>query len=175
MSELPGLNPDGELELVPHDPAFAADYLEAVARNLDRLARWEPWAQAPPTLDSIREYQSWAAERAALGEVIEFAIRLDGALVGATGARLGTGDERTEIGYWIDGALEGRGLAHRAASELIERLAALGRTRLRAQVGAENARSIRLLERLAFSRSAESVQALRLADRYVPMLRYVRG
>jgi len=173
VSELPGLNPDGELELDPMDPSFAQEYLDVVARNIERLARWEPWAQQPPTLESIRAFQGGAAERTARGEELDFAVRLEGRIVGALGARL-LGD-RPESGYWIDAALEGKGVAYRAASELIDRLGSLGHPRLRAQVGAENARSIRLLERLAFSRSTEPVEPLRLGDRLVPMVRFVRG
>jgi len=173
VSELPGVIADGGLELVPHDPSFSEAYLAVVLRNLDRLARWEPWAQTTPTLASIRTYQQWAASRAATGAVAEFAIRLDGEIVGSTGARLGEG--RVEFGYWIDADVEGHGVARRAVELLLGQLEALGRTALEAHTGEENARSIRLLERLGFSRSDEPLEPLRLGERLVPMIRFVRG
>jgi len=173
MPQLPGPNPDGELELVPHDPELAEEYLPVVARNHQRLARWEPWAQDPPTLDSIRGYQRWVAERMARGEALEFLVRLDGAIVGATGARL-DGD-RPEFGYWIDGALEGKGVASRAVRELLGRLEERGYRRFTARTGVENERSIRLLGRLGFTRSDEPVEPMLLGDRIVPMVRFVRG
>lgn len=163
----------GELELVVMDPSFAEEYLVVVARNLERLAPWEPWAQEPPTLESIREFQTGAAARIARDEELDFAIRLDGRIMGSLGARL-QGD-RAEIGYWVDASVEGTGVAYRGVRELLDRLDALGFDRLRAQVGLENARSIRLLERLGFSRSPEPVEPLLLGDRVVPMIRFVRG
>jgi len=166
------VNAGGELELQPHDPSLAAEYLPVVERNLERLARWEPWAQTPPTLESIDAYQTWVAQRAARGEALEYLIRLDGAIVGATGARLGA---RPEIGYWVDAAVEGTGLASRAVRELLRRLEALGHERFQAVTGAENARSIRLLEHLGFRLGGGPVEPMRLGARVVPMVRYVRG
>ena len=170
---MPGLSTDGVLELVPHDPVLAEEYLAVVERNLDRLAQWEPWAQRPVTIESIRAYQGWTAARAARGEVLEFVICLDGAIVGATGARLDRA--RVEFGYWIDADFEGKGVASRAVRELLGRLEALGHRCLLAQTGAGNARSIRLLERQGFALSDEPAPALRLGERIVPMVRYVRG
>lgn len=173
MSELPGVRADDALELVPMDPSCATEYLAAVERNIDRLAEWEPWAQQSPTIESIREFQTAVAASIARGELLDFAIRLDGRVAGSLGSRLG--GDRAEIRYWIDRDLEGRGVAFRAVTELIERLHALGRDRLEAHVAVANARSIRLLERLGFAPDAAPLEPLRLGERTVPMRRFVRG
>jgi RimJ/RimL family protein N-acetyltransferase len=98
-----------------------------LSANTERLARWMPWAQAPPTEQSVQEFLVQAVD--GFGQATaDYAITLRAdpghAYVGGCGLidRIGPGG--LEIGYWLDGAHTGRGLATEAAGLLTA--AALG-------------------------------------------------
>jgi ribosomal-protein-serine acetyltransferase len=120
--------------LVPRTPALAEAYHDLLAANHERLARWEPWAVAPPVLAETRAFieasaRNWVAGRE-LPVVI--AVREDGQwqLVGSVGLRIDGYSRSGEIGYWIDGRHEGRGLASRAVAAVLDQ--AFGRSGLTA-------------------------------------------
>jgi RimJ/RimL family protein N-acetyltransferase len=61
-----------------------------------------------------------------------------------------------QIAYEIDAAYSGKGLTFEAAERVMERARTeLGLMRLEAHIGPENSRSIRLAERLGFTRESE--------------------
>jgi len=82
---------------------------------------------------------------------VAWAIELDGAVVG----NLGSFDfeSRREVGYWIDRAFWGRGVATRALERFL--LEAETRRPLFAGVIAHNAGSMRVLEKCGFARTGE--------------------
>jgi ribosomal-protein-serine acetyltransferase len=143
---------------------------ELIVRNQARLARWEPWAEQPATLDGTRAYIRAALEDFVRGRQISTIIAVDAGrvFVGRCGMRinpqLGLGD----IGYWIDGEYEGRGIAGRAARALITAVfdeVGLSRVDLRTSVG--NTRSRALAERLGFTFEGvlpRGLQFMRRAD-----------
>jgi ribosomal-protein-serine acetyltransferase len=146
LSVRPGL----ELELA--SPAVAAEYYALVERNLERLARWEPWAGAPQSLTGVRLYLAWQAQAYTSGSQVPLLLRLDGELVGSCSARIDATDGTAEIGYWIDGEQEGRGVASAGVAALVGLLLDRGDIgRVQARAAAGNARSRALLERLGFS------------------------
>ena len=94
--------------------------LTVLAANHERLARWMPWAQEPPTEQSVHDFLEGAID--GFGQAsADYAITLadgDHAYVGGCGLidRIGPGG--LEIGYWLDGAHTGRGLMTEAAGLL---------------------------------------------------------
>jgi RimJ/RimL family protein N-acetyltransferase len=78
---------------------------------------------------------------------------------------------RIEVGYWLLPAGRGRGIATRAVRTLADHVHANGVLRLEAVVRPENDRSIRVLERLGFTREGTLRQLLRYrggrADAYI--------
>jgi len=82
---------------------------------------------------------------------VAIAVELDGAVVGNIGS-FEFGGHR-EVGYWIDRAFWGRGVATRALAEFL-REAETGRP-LFAGVIAHNAASMRVLEKCGFARTGE--------------------
>jgi len=88
-----------------------------------------------------------------------------GAIVG--GITLHHFDEqrsRIEVGYWLLAAGRGRGIATRAVRTLADHVHHNGVLRLEAVVRPENDRSIRVLERLGFTREGRLRQFLRYRD-----------
>ena len=79
-----------------------------------------------------------------------FGVWADGRLAGVVGAHL-LGVERIEIGYWIGGAFQGKGVATEAAGALITALQVKypGR-RIVAECRPDNIKSWRVLEKLGF-------------------------
>src|SRR5438105_4510712 len=115
------LDVDDELSLVLAEERHAGVMTDLIARNQARLARWEPWAEHPATLESTRAYIRSALEDFARGRQISTIMAVDDRqrFIGRCGMRinpqLGAGD----VGYWIDVEYEGRGLTSRAARALI--------------------------------------------------------
>jgi ribosomal-protein-serine acetyltransferase len=151
MFELPV---DDEITLVLAEDRHARVMTDLIVRNQARLARWEPWAEHPATLEGTRAYIRAALDDFVRGRQISTIIALDGGrqFVGRCGMRinpqLGSGD----IGYWIDGEYEGRGITSRSAHALISSVfeeLGLSKVDLRTSIG--NTRSRAVAERLGFT------------------------
>jgi ribosomal-protein-serine acetyltransferase len=148
-----GLMVDDEIELVLAEERHAQVMTELIVRNQARLARWEPWAEQPATLDATRAYIRAALEDFVRGRQISTIIAVDGGrrFVGRCGIRInphaGTGD----IGYWIDGEHEGQGITTRAARALItSAFDEVGLTKMELRTSVDNRRSRSVAERLGF-------------------------
>jgi len=145
---------DDEITLVLAEDRHARVMTDLIVRNQKRLARWEPWAEQPATLEGTRAYIRAALDDFVRGRQISTIIAVDGGrqFVGRCGMRinpqLGSGD----IGYWIDGEYEGRGITSRSARALIASVfeeLGLSKVDLRTSVGNERSRAV--AERLGFS------------------------
>jgi ribosomal-protein-serine acetyltransferase len=145
---------DDEITLVLAEDRHARVMTDLIVRNQARLARWEPWAEHHATLEATRAYIRAALDDFVRGRQISTIIAVDGGqhYVGRCGMRINTQLGSGDIGYWIDGEYEGRGITSRSARALIsstfEELG-LARVDLRTSVG--NVRSRAVAERLGFT------------------------
>lgn len=128
-------------------------------RNESWLQRWEPsspntWAERnsmtawPPLVSALRK-----AGRA--GTMLPFAIVYGGRTVGQMNvSNVVHGALRScTVGYWIDGAVAGRGLAPTALALLIDHcFAVVGLHRVEVDIRPENAPSLRVVEKLGLRR-----------------------
>lgn len=163
------------LRLVLADSALAQPYFELVSRNLERLALWEPWAQVPQSLSGTRVYLAWQAQGFGVGTIVPALIELDGELVGNCSARIDKADGVAEIGYWLDEAQEGAGIAALSVGALVDHVfERTGVGRVQARTATHNDRSRRLLERLGFEFEGVLRSSQRLGDRRVDMAMYAR-
>src|SRR3981081_4528015 len=124
---------DDEIALVLAEERHAQAMTDLIVRNQRRLARWEPWAEQPATLDSTRTYIRAALEDFLKGRQISTIIALDGGrrFIGRCGIRINPYARSGDVGYWIDADYEGRGITSRAARALISSVfAELVRTRI---------------------------------------------
>ena len=142
--------------LILRTPDIAEAYNELTVANIDRLARWEPWAATTPSLERTRGFLEAGAKGWVDGAQLPVAIAVpaDGGwrLVGSAGLRIDRFLRSGEIGYWIDAAYEGRGLVTRAVTTLVDagfRQYGLGRLTIGAIV--DNVRSRAVAERLGFT------------------------
>ena len=164
---------DGEIDLVLAEERHADAVAGLIVRNQRRLARWEPWAERPATAGALRSFIRGCLEGFAAGTQVQTYIRVGGALVGSCGLRISMATRTGEVGYWLDEAHEGRGIASRAARALVSegfRERDLVRVELRTAV--DNVRSRALAERLGFVHEATQRAAQVFSDRRVDMTLY---
>jgi ribosomal-protein-serine acetyltransferase len=164
---------DGEIDLVLAEEWHAEEVAALIARNQQRLARWEPWAEQPATAAVVRTFIRTCLEGFAAGTQVQTYIRVGGRLVGSCGLRITAYARTGEVGYWLDGSHEGRGLASRSVHALVTaafRERRLARMELRTAV--DNARSRALAERLGFVQEGVQRAAQAFSDRRVDMAVY---
>ena len=159
---------DAEIALVLAEERHAAAMTELIQRNQGRLARWEPWAEKPATVDSTRAYIRGALEDFLRGSQVSTIIALEGGqrFIGRCGLRINPHANSGDVGYWIDAEYEGRGITRRATQALVSsafRELGLGRVDLRTSV--QNHRSRALAERLGFAFEGVHARGLRFANR----------
>jgi ribosomal-protein-serine acetyltransferase len=159
---------DDELALVLAEPRHAEELVELQRRNHQLLARWQPWAATVPTVEESRAYIQSVADAYAAGTELQTWIRLRGGdqLVGSVGMRFNAARQSANVGYWLDAAHSGRGIATRSVRTLVE--AAIrhrGVHRMEVQTSVDNAPSRALAERLGFHLEGVMREALPFADR----------
>ena len=89
----------------------------ALAANLDHLRPWLGWASAPDAVSVDAQRSRLRGLRWQTGEEWAYLLRdpEDDRIVGGCGLMPRRGPGRLEIGYWVDVAHTGRGLATEAA------------------------------------------------------------
>ena len=149
----------GPVELHPLRRRDAAEWTRLRRANEAWLAPWEPTAALPwqprHTPATYRAMRRAVARRARLGMSLPLAIRVEGALAGqVTVDNIVRGAMRSgQLGYWLDRAVAGRGLASLAVALVADHAFGPGGLhRLQADIRPENLRSQRLVERLGFRR-----------------------
>lgn len=137
-------------ELAPDDVAAMHAYDADPA-----VCRFQPWG--PNDLEATRAYLAGCLADAAATPRRRYELALvrkaDGALIGNAGLRL-LADDEAELGYTLRRDAWGRGLGTQAARALVQ--FAFGRLevrRVRALCDAENAASLRVLEKVGLRRT----------------------
>jgi ribosomal-protein-serine acetyltransferase len=159
---------DEQISLVLAEERHAQAMTQLIVRNHARLARWEPWAEQPATLDGTRAYIRAALEDFVRGRQISTIITLDHGrqFIGRCGMRINPYAGSGDIGYWIDGDYEGRGITTRAARALVSSvISELGLKKIDLRTSVENTRSRALAERLGFAFEGVLPAGLRFANR----------
>jgi [ribosomal protein S5]-alanine N-acetyltransferase len=142
--------------------------------NRDFLAPFEP-ARPPEffTADGQRD----RLQRQLDGETHPFAILDDGAIAGTINL-FGIVRESLQsgvIGYWVDGARNGRGLATRAVGEMLAyAFEELDLHRIEAATLVDNVPSQRVLEKNGFERIGLARRYLRIDDEWRDFLLFQR-
>ena len=118
-------------------------------QQLDERARWMAAFTRPESVDRTAFSAHWTAVLAGEG-TLNRAVMVDGAVAGYV-ASFPRG-ERREVSYWIGREYWGRGIATMALSQFL----AIDSVRpLHGAAAADNAASIRVLEKCGFKRAAE--------------------
>jgi ribosomal-protein-serine acetyltransferase len=159
---------DDDIALVLAEERHAEVMTDLIVRNQARLARWEPWAEQPATLDSTRAYIRAALEDFLRGRQISTIIAVDGGrrFIGRCGMRINPYASSGDIGYWIDGEYEGRGITSRSARALVHSVfTELGLSKVELRTSIANQRSRAVADRLGFVYEGVLPAGLRFANR----------
>lgn len=146
---------DDEIELVLTEPRLVPAMHTMTVANLDRLRRWEAWAHERP---SPQQTAAWWQDRMsafARGEAYSLAARVRGAqepaLLGSLGATIEPEIAVATVGYWLDEAAVGRGIAQRSVDALVQvLLQERGIRHVGLTTAVDNTRSRALAERCGF-------------------------
>ena len=111
---------DHEIELRSVSAADCEELYAAIDRNRARLRNWLPWIglnyQKDDLFTFLEQKEIENANRASLTTHIRF----QGKICGAVGLHVIDKQNRnTSIGYWLDGAYEGRGIMTRACRAMV--------------------------------------------------------
>jgi ribosomal-protein-serine acetyltransferase len=131
--------------------ADARELHTLIEANRARLARWLPWAEGQDfeeTLAFIRRARSQAREN----DGFQAAIVRAGDIVGMAGyPGVDWANRSTRIGYWLDQAYQGRGIATAAVRVLVDHALTIWRlNRVEIRAATENGPSRAIPERLGF-------------------------
>lgn len=147
----------GPVELHPPRRRDAEEWSRVRVANEAWLAPWEPTVAGPwaarHTPAAYRAMRRAVLRRAALGLSLPFVVRVEGRLAGqVTIDNVVRGALRSgNVGYWIDRAVAGRGLASLAVALVCDHAFGPVRLhRLQADIRPENGPSQRLVHRLGF-------------------------
>jgi len=156
-------------------PAHAEAFADLVRRNADHLRLYLPAVAAIDSVERARSHLAQVAEREARAEVLDWQLFADGVLCGALRMnKIEVENRKTSIAYLLDAAFQGRGIATLAVRALLGYcFDELGLNRVELTVATDNARSIRLAERLGFVREGRLRQAEWLGGAFVD--HYVYG
>ncbi len=141
----------GGAALALRDLGSVAEVQRVTTANLHRLRKWEDWANGEQTEEAVRAYTRVQLAAFAEGRSLPLSIVLNGAVVGSIGARIDLQRDTAELGYWIDEAVEGRGLVTRAVEAVVAHLAGeRGVRRFEIRTAVHNTRSRAVAERAGF-------------------------
>ena len=149
----------------------AQELFDLVDRNRERLRQWMIWEPRTKAVKDTRAFieHALAAETDSEGN----GIWLGGALIGGVGLRVDTLPNSGEIGYWIDGGHEGRGVITRVCERFFDfAFDELGLHRMELQAGATNTRSRAVAERLGMTQEGIARDGIRVADGYLDSVTY---
>jgi RimJ/RimL family protein N-acetyltransferase len=127
--------------------------LEAIAASHEHLRRWMPWAQAPPTEESVLRFLIPAVVNFGADHAGDYAITLvdSGRFVGGCGLLPRIGPRALEIGYWLDVRWVGRGFATEAVTLLTDAALTIDDVdRVEIHCDQANVRSAAVPERLGY-------------------------
>lgn len=161
----------GGVELREWVPDDAEAIFAEADQNRVRLREWLPWVDRTSSPEDIRSFLKKC--EASEGMQRSFGIYVDGVLAGSIGLTLDE-DNAGEIGYWITGAFEGRGLVTAAARELLRfGFQDKGLRRIQLTAAVENERSRAVADRLGMTPEGVLRKAGRIRDdRYLDLVMY---
>jgi ribosomal-protein-serine acetyltransferase len=161
-----------ELRQIVHKDA--QELTEVIDRNRPYLRVWLPWLDKNTTIHDTSLFIDRSIEQAEDGNGLTLAIVCDGNLGGVIGQRyVDSLNRQTEIGYWIDAGLQGRGIVTRSTARLTDyafRKQDCNRVMLHCAVG--NVKSRAVAERLGFVQEGVLREAEWLYDHYVDLVVY---
>lgn len=165
---------DERTELRPPDVAYAEEAAAVVRRNLGYLRQWMPWAVEGYSVEDARDFFRRNLQQFAAGEGFATCIFHEGRFAGTVGLNtINWANRKTEVGYWLDAELQGRGIMTRSCHALVTHcFRGLKLNRVEMLVGTGNQRSRAIPRRLGFHEEGILRQAEWLHDHFIDLVLY---
>jgi ribosomal-protein-serine acetyltransferase len=141
---------DGD-RLILRDLSTIDEVVATVTGDIERIRRYEAWAHDQQSSEAMERFTRFLLTGYRSGSTIPTLITHDDRPVGAVTARIDPARHSAELGYWIEGGHEGRGLVTRCCEILVSELVARGVRRAVIRTAAENERSLAVARRLGFA------------------------
>jgi ribosomal-protein-serine acetyltransferase len=145
---------DDDTELRLQRVEDAEEYLALIDGDRQRLRTFMEWVDHISKLEDELGFLSEREEEYEQGHGIPLSVWYRGRVVGATGTvTMDRANDSAELGYFVVGEFEGRGLMTRAVSAFVDHMFLVeGMNRLSARIMTDNVRSLALIERLGFTK-----------------------
>jgi ribosomal-protein-serine acetyltransferase len=145
---------DSGISIVPVTPDHAPMLAALVQRNMDHLGAYLPALTSLSMVDAARAHLEAAVERAGRGETLEWHLFAGETLCGAIRLKeIDAANRKAEIGYFLGSEFGGKGIASRAVHAVLAHcFGPLELNRIELRCAASNAPSIRVAERMGFTR-----------------------
>ena len=139
--------------------------------NRDRLRPWMIWER---TTKAPTDTRAWIESCLASQTDLEGnGLWIDGALAGGIGLSIDTLSNGGEIGYWLGGDFEGRGLVTRGCARFLDHgFDELGLHRISLHAAVGNTRSRAVAQRLGMREEGVARDGCRVADGYLDLVAY---
>jgi len=165
------VNKDTQLRLL--EERHVEDYFALIERNKEYLQAWIDVEAYDGSLETLKAYVKQRLLQFVNGEGYHLGIWYQDSLVGILDYRPNWKNLTVELGYWLDAALQGKGIVTQACRIMIWH--AFEEHQLHKVViscAIDNPRSRAVAERLAFVQEGILRQLGRLHERYVDVVFY---
>ncbi len=165
---------DVDLKLVA--PEDAARIFAATDRNREYLGEWLPWVDNTRSVADTAGFVRRALDQMGRGEGFHACIEYRGEFAGIIGhVYLNPQDRRTELGYWLGQAFQGRGIMTRACRRLVGyAFESLGMNRVEIRTDVDNRKSRAIPERLGFVHEALLRESVHEHGEYRDVVMYAK-
>lgn len=155
-----------DVELTLPDQRFAEELFALVDTNRERLRAWLPWVDGTKSVEDTRGFITNARKRFAERGDIAAMVWFKGKIAGCVDlCDINSHSGTAEIGYWIGGDYEGKGLVTVACRALLDHaFSDLGLQRVQIRVEPANERSKAIPKRLGFQHEGTLRSAVRPRD-----------
>jgi len=159
---------DEETQLRLLEERHVEAYFALIARNKAHLRAWVDVEAYEGSLETLRAYLKQRLLQFINGEGYHLGIWYQDTLVGVLDYRVNQRNRKVELGYWIDAAMEGKGIVTRACRTMVRHAFEEQRAqKVEISCAVENTRSRAVPERLDFIQEGVLRRAGWFRDRYV--------
>src|SRR5258708_4371718 len=111
---------DDDSELRIYEEEHAEAVFAVVDRNREYQREWLPWVDSTVSVEDMREFIRRGLVQQANNDGFQAGIWYQGRFAGGIGFHyIDRLDRKTEIGYWLDASLQGKGLITRASKLIL--------------------------------------------------------
>lgn len=145
-----------QVKIRSYQPSDVEGLYEAVRESVDEMEPWMPWCHSGYSRADAEAWIGATATGSETASMYDFAIIADGGYAGGCGINhIDWMDRVANLGYWVRSSLTGRGIATRAALEVIKwAFVHTALNRIEIVVACDNTGSQRVAEKVGATRDA---------------------